>query len=273
MGVAYHRRMASPHPLRGIRIAITRPVGAGGPLARRVLALGGVPLQLPGSRLTAAGDPRAARAALADVLAGDVVIFTSPAAVRFARKLMALRPRGMVLAPGAGTLRALHRADVRRAIAPAREDSEGILALPGLTNVRGCQVGIVGAAGGRGLLDQQFAARGARVSHANVYQRRPARLDRRHAEALQRDPRKPLYALLSSVQALGNILDALPDEACRILLAGTAIASSDRLATAAREAGFARVLRAPSPHANAMLTAVVADLAEAKAKAPRSIAD
>jgi uroporphyrinogen-III synthase len=92
-----------------------------------------------------------------------------------------------------------------------------------------------------------------------VYRRLPARLDRRHAGALLRHPGKPLYALLSSAEALSNILAGLPGDARRVLLAGTAVASSARLAGAAREAGFARVLRADSTHAAGMLAAVAVE--------------
>ena len=106
------------------------------------------------------------------------------------------------------------------------------------------------------MLDRELAARGATVLRAHVYQRLPARLDRRHAEALQRHQRKPLYVLLSSAEALANILAALPDDARRALCAGSAIVSSPRLAAAARKAGFARVLRAASARADAMLAAV-----------------
>ena len=250
--------MASHRPLAGTRIAITRPAGTGGALARRVRALGGTPLLLPGSSLRAAPDATAARKALRDALGCEVVIFTSPAAARFARRLGALGGRAVILAPGTATQAALRRAGVRNAIAPAREDSEGLLALPVLRNVRGRRVGIVGAAGGRGLLDRELAARGAKVIHAHVYQRAPARLDRRHADALRKGAGKPLYVLLSSAEALANIVAGLSDEALRALRRGTAVASSTRIASAARKVGFARVLRARSAHAADMLDAVSA---------------
>jgi uroporphyrinogen-III synthase len=255
--LAYDRRMAASQPLKGIRVAITRPAGTGAAWADRVRALGGTPLLLPGSSLRAAPDARAARMAMRDALACDVVVFTSPAAVRFARRLGGLRTAATVLAPGTGTQAALRRAGLRRAIAPAREDSEGILTLPALREVRGRRIGIVGAAGGRGLLDRELAARGGRVIHAHVYQRVPARLDRRHADALRRDARAPLYVPLSSAEALANIMAGLPDNALHILLRGTAVASSARLAAAARKAGFARVLRGQSARLQALLEAVV----------------
>lgn len=250
--------MDPSRPLKGIRVAITRPVGTGtAAWSDRVRALGGTPLLLPGSSLRAAPDPRTARAALRETLAGHVVIFTSPAAVKFARRLGGLHSHATVLAPGTATRNALSRAGLRSAIAPDREDSEGILALPVLRDVRGKRIGIVGAAGGRGLLDRELVARGAEVIHAHVYERTPARLDRRHADAVRRNARAPLYVLLSSSEALANITASLPGDALRALLSGTAVASSARIAAATRKAGFARVLRAESAHAGDMLDTIL----------------
>ena len=253
--------MARTRPLAGIRVAITRPAGTGAAWVRRIRKLGGTPLLLPGASLRPAHDAVAARQALRAALAGEVAIFTSPAAVRFARALGLPRTRPHVLAPGAGTLHALQRAGFADAEAPAREDSEGILALRALQRIDGLRIGLVGAAGGRGLLERELAGRGATVVRANVYRRLPARLDRRHADAMQRDTRKPLYVLLSSAEALANILAALPEDARHALYAGSAVVSSARLATAAREAGFARVLRAASAQADAMLAALNDDAA------------
>jgi len=254
--------MGRPHSLAGIRIAITRPAGTGTALARRVRALDGMPLLLPGSSLRAALDTSATRKALRIALGCDIAIFTSPAAVRFAHRLGSLRGRAKILAPGAGTLLALRRAGFTKAEAPTREDSEGILALPILENIEGRRIGIVGAAGGRGLLDRELIARGATVAHAHVYRRLPARLDHRHLDMLLRSARKPPYVLLSSAEALANILAALPDDAHTALLDGTTVVSSARLSNTARRAGFARVLRAESAHGDAMLAAVIVDMTD-----------
>lgn len=244
-------------PLRGTRIAITRPAGHGVALARSVRKLGGTPLSLPGSSLRTVGDAQATRATLRMALACDIAIFTSPATVRFARALAPLRTRARVVAPGTGTLRALRRAGIADAIAPSREDSEGILALPLLADVRGKRVGIIGAPGGRGLLARALAARGADMVHADVYRRVPARLDRRHVDALLRHAHMPLFVPLSSSEALANILAVLPPDARTVLLGGVAVASSARLATAARRAGFTQILRAASAHPGALLATVI----------------
>lgn len=262
--LTYHHAMTNPQPLGGARIVITRPAGTGAALVRKVRALGGEPILLPGSSLHAHTDVSAARRALQAALACHVAIFTSPAAVRFARRLAPLRSGATVVAPGAGTRDALQSAGVAEVRTPSREDSEGMLELDMLQEVLGQRIGIIGAVGGRGLLAEELARRGAEVVHAHVYRRLPARLDHRHRDALLRDdPYQPLYVLLSSVDAIANLLAALPDEARRALLTATAVVSSARLARAAREAGFARELRASSARAEDMLAAITASYARA----------
>ncbi|WP_187300657.1 uroporphyrinogen-III synthase, partial [Mizugakiibacter sediminis] len=104
-------------PLAGAAVAITRPAGTGDALARRVRALGGTPLRLPGLALRAAEDAETARRTLRAALRADVAVFTSPAAVRYAARLTPLRfaRACVVIGVGAGTARALRRAGVARA--------------------------------------------------------------------------------------------------------------------------------------------------------------
>jgi uroporphyrinogen-III synthase len=111
--------------------------------------------------------------------------------------------------------------------------------------VAGKRIALVGAPGGRGLLGEQLAARGAQLRDVHVYRRMPPRLNRRHADALLRLPASALI-LLSSGQALGHLCRLLPAPALARLRAATAVVSSERLAAAAGEAGFARIIRATS---------------------------
>lgn len=258
--IALMTRPTAKQPLAGAVVAITRPAGTGGALARRVRTLGGVPLRLPGLGLRAAEDAEAARRALRAALRAEVVVFTSPAAVRHAARLVPLRfaRATAVIGIGAGTARALRRAGVARALHPAgRQDSAGALALPGLEDVRGQRVALIGAPGGRGVLDAELARRGATLLQAHVYRRVPPRLTRRHLQALAA-VRGPLYVLLSSAEALTQLRAALPLPAWSHLAGGTAVVSSARLATAARRAGFAAIAPARSALAADLLAAAVA---------------
>ena len=246
-------RAAVSAPLAGRTVVITRPAGTATALVRRVRALGGEPLALPGLSLRGAEDARATAAELRMALRDDVLVFTSPAAVRFAAKLAPLRTRATVLAVGQGTARALRRHGID-ALAPRRQDSEGLLEQPALQELHGRRVALVGAPGGRGLLREQFAARGAQLRELHVYRRVAPRLLRRHRDAVMALPRSA-RVLLSSAEALDNLRAQLPAAAWARLCAATAVASSERLAAAARAAGFTRVRTASSAMAADLLTA------------------
>ncbi|MEP7185124.1 MAG: uroporphyrinogen-III synthase [Rhodanobacter sp.] len=245
--------------LQGRTIVITRPSGTAAALVRRVRALGGVPLLLPGLALRVVGDEHAAREALLAALGDEVVIFTSPAAVRHAAALAPLRTLATVLAVGQGTMRALRRHGIRSVQAPARQDSEGLLQQPELQDLRHRAVALIGAPGGRGLLQQQLAARGARLREVHVYRRVAPRLDRRHLDWLQSLPTSALV-LLSSVEALDFLRQWAPPTAWARMASATAIVSSERLAVAARGAGFRRIVKAASAlPADLLQTALDAD--------------
>ena len=234
-------------PLRGRTVVITRPAGTASALARQVRARGGVPLLLPGLALRAAVDPVATRAACAAALDDELLIFTSPAAVRFAARLLPLRTHAQVFAVGQGTAQLLRRHGVlAHAPAPgASQDSDGLLALPSLRQLAGRRTALVGAAGGRGVLREQLAARGARLREVHVYRRLPPRLDRRHFGALAALP-ADACVLWSSAEALQQLQRLLPAAAWSSLAAAVAVVSSERLAQAARAAGFVRIRRATS---------------------------
>ncbi len=236
---------ASSSGLNGRSVVITRPVGSAAPLIRRVRAAGGVPVLLPGMALRGMPDMVAARTALLAALGDELLLFTSPTAVRFAARLAPLHTSAVVLAVGQGTARALRRHGVDTPLVPRRQDSEGLLGHPALANVRGRRVA-------------QLTARGAVLREVAVYRRVPARLDRRHFDALLHLPASACV-LLSSAEALHNLSHQLPPAALARWLTATAVVSSDRLTEAARSAGFTRIVRAAS--------ALSADLLDA---APRA---
>lgn len=230
--------------LHGRQVVVTRPVGMGVAQARQVRRSGGVPVLLPGLALRANADA-ATRAAMQAALADDLLLFTSPAAVGFASRLLALHTCATVLAVGQGTARALRRHGVAAPLVPTQANSEGLLAHPALAAVAGRRVALIGAPGGRGVLPAALLRRGARLRQVHVYHRASPRLDRRHVDALLALPASAC-SLISSGEALANLCRQLPAPALQCWLAGTAVVSSERLAAAAREAGFKQVVVAAS---------------------------
>jgi len=223
-----------------------RPVGGHAALRRAVAREGGRLLALSPWKLVANNDAQA-RASLARALAAQSVVFTSPMAARAAAALQPLRARrGQAwFAVGAGTAAALRRAGIDTVASPARMDSEGLLALPGLRELHGTAVGLITAPGGRERIETGLRRRGAQVLRADVYARVPMPPSPRSVAALRGLRGRPWLAL-SSNGALSRLLAALPDDARRILLRARVAAASARLATVARHAGFEDVVVAAS---------------------------
>ncbi len=240
--------------LAGATVVITRPAASARPIDSRVRALGGTPLGLPGVRVLGAHDARAAKSELQKARLGDVVVFISPSAVKFAfLALPRLRfPRAMrVCAMGDATARALRRKGVKNVLQPGHaQTSEGLLALPELQRLRGQRVTLIGAPGGRDALADALRARKARVAHAHVYRREPPRFRKAQLAALE-NASGPVITLLTSAEVLANLRAALPLALFGKLVAGELVVSSLRLAHAARASlfGAVHIAAAPSPDA------------------------
>ncbi|MDQ3288090.1 MAG: uroporphyrinogen-III synthase [Pseudomonadota bacterium] len=185
-----------------------------------------------------------AREALSRALVASRVLFTSPAAVRAADRLLPLRAAAghgyCWLGVGTGTRSALLRLGLADAICPPRMDSEGLLAMPQLQDVHGVRIGLVTAPGGRGALTPAMEARGAVVVRADVYERVPVPLP---AEPLRvfRALSRPAVLAVSSGEALQRVLQAAPEDIARQLRSLPAVVASERLALQARQSGFPRV--------------------------------
>lgn len=240
--------------LAGCVVVITRPAGTGSALARRVRRLGGEPLLLPGLSLRAVDNPADAARALRAALGDDLLIFTSPAAVRFAARLAPLRSAALVLAVGQGTARALVRQGLRALAPRQRQDSEGLLEHAALEDLHGRHVALIGAPGGRGVLRAELAARGAHLREVHVYRRVAPRWQRRQLAEISQLP-DDARVLLSSAEALDNLRQGLPADTMARLCAGVAVVSSERLAEAARGAGFKQVRVAASALSENLLAA------------------
>lgn len=254
-------RHTDGQPLAGATVVVTRPAGTARGMRRRVLALGGRALGLPGLGLRLPEDVDAARAGLRAARAADDWIFTSPAAVRFAFGLLPelrIPRRARVFAVGQGTARALARHRLA-AIAPREpQDADGLLALDALAAVRGRSIALVTAPGGRGVIGPQLERRGARLHAVHVYRRTAPRLTRRHFRALD-EAASPLFTLVSSGEALARLVAALPDESLARLRRETLVVSSARIRSIARRHGFTTIVLARS--------ALPADLLAASATA------
>lgn len=159
--------------LAGVGVLVTRPAGQAAALMHRLKQLGAEPLHFPALAIFPLRNDTLL-ATLASHDAFDLAIFVSPTAVE--QGLAAFNqpwPARLTAAGvGGGTARALKAAGVSQILQPQDgADSEHLLALPELQQLTGKRVLIVRGQGGRELLADTLAARGAEVHHAVCYRR------------------------------------------------------------------------------------------------------
>ncbi|MDR1529235.1 MAG: uroporphyrinogen-III synthase [Burkholderiales bacterium] len=161
--------------LSGRVIVITRPERQADGLAARLLRFGAEPLSLPAIAVMPLQDDSALKRARAEIASYDFAMFVSANAVEYALSGGLSLPVSMtVLAPGAGTAKALRARDVPEAqiVMPAAcFDSEGLLMLPLLRDMRGKRVVIFRGESGREHFAEVLTERGATVTRVACYRR------------------------------------------------------------------------------------------------------
>jgi uncharacterized protein HemX/uroporphyrinogen-III synthase len=219
-------------PLRGRGILVTRPAGQAQRLAALVEAAGGRAILFPAIEIEPLGRP------LPPPEEFDLLVFVSPTAVQCA----GARVKGSgarVAAVGSGTRRELQSLGFADVVAPRDGgDSEALLALPELQQVAGKRILIIRGEGGRELLADSLAARGAEVEYFECYRRVVPRAD--PGPLLAAWDRGEVDAVTaSSSQAVDNLVGLLG--AGR--LAGKPLFTNHaRVAERAREAGITELI-------------------------------
>jgi uroporphyrinogen-III synthase len=237
--------------LAGRGIVVTRPAGLAGGLARMIEQAGGRAILFPAVEIDPLPHPGPGESF-------DAVVFVSPTAVAMGAAWIGAAP--LVLAVGQGTRAELARRGAANAIAPATgADSEALLALPELAEVRGKRIAIVRGAGGRELLGEALRSRGAQVRHVECYRRVPPRDDPARLTAAW-DAGQVDAVTVSSGAALENF-HAIVGERLRDT---PLFVSHPRVAAQAARAGLREVLLA-GPSDGEMLERLVAFFSDERA--------
>ncbi|WP_374419832.1 uroporphyrinogen-III synthase [Chromobacterium sp.] len=155
------------------RVLVARPLAQSAELLRLLAAAGFDAGHLPLMEIETRPDALAALPQQA--AAADCLVFVSPSAIDQAwPALQALDLAAKrLICVGRASATKLAALSGRTVLHPAEgSDSEALLALPELADMRGQRVLIVRGVGGRPLLAQQLTARGAAVDFAEIYLRR-----------------------------------------------------------------------------------------------------
>jgi uroporphyrinogen-III synthase len=244
--------------LRGRGIVVTRPRELAQSLAALIEAAGGRPILFPAIAIEALAAPPALRS----LQRFDLAIFVSPSAVQTVMTQLRSLPRGLrVAAVGAGTRRELERHAIDDVIAPTTlADSEALLALPELFQVKGKRIVILRGQGGRSLLGDTLLERGARVEYAECYRRVAPRSDPAGLIAAWR--RGEVHAVsVSSGEGLENLLAMLGKTGGSCLQRTPLFVSHARVAAQAASLGVREVVLA-GPGDDEMIERLVAYFSE-----------
>jgi uroporphyrinogen-III synthase len=237
--------MSAP-ALAGHRVVVTRPAGQAAHLSELIRAAGGDPLLFPVLEILDAADLRPLTALIERLDAFDLAIFVSANAVNKALALVRARrdwPAGLRVATvGGGSERELRRHGFAAVIAPAeRFDSEGLLDLPEMKRVNGKRVVIFRGEGGRELLGEALAARGAAVEYAACYRRCRPNADPTALLALCARGKIDAFTVTSS-EGLSNLHHMLGEAGLQCLKKTPLFAPHERIAAAARASGVQNVV-------------------------------
>lgn len=238
--------MTGAGPLAGRGIVVTRPAQQAGALAAMISAAGGHPILFPVLEILDAADPGALINAIDRLDDFDLAIFISPNAVQRAMSQLAARrswPAGLRAAVvGQGGASELRRFGVNHVIAPVHgAGSEQLLELPQLQVVAGQRVVIFRGNGGRELLGDTLAARGATVEYVECYRR--ARPPADAGPLLAAWARDEVHAVIvTSSEGLRNLCAMVGTRGLASLQRTPLLVPHPRIAQVAHERGCSNVI-------------------------------
>jgi len=240
-------RRETPGPLAGAGVLITRPVRQAAGLVRRLAALGATPIAWPAIVILPPADPAPLARAQANLASYDIAVFVSANAVEFGVGDPAHWPASLApFAPGPGTAEALAAVGVTGTRVPAeRFDSEGLLALRELQDVKGKRAIVFRGDGGRELLGAALRERGAKVDYVACYRRAAPQSGADGLIAALSEGRVHAVTVTSS-EGLDNLLAAVGDAGRASLAKLPVFAPHPRIGEHVRDRGLTAVATAGS---------------------------
>ena len=202
------------NPLSSIGIAITRPIDQAKKLSALIEQAGGTPILFPLIAITPLKDYSQFEAVISNIETYDWAIFISSNAVQNGMPRIVKRgipPNLKFAAIGPVTSKELIGFGVKNVLSPKdRFDSESLLALPEMHDVKNKKVMIVRGVGGRDVLAETLMSRGAQVTFAECYQRTNPQTNCDLLANLYAE--KKLHAIVvTSSEAMRHLLDLAGD--------------------------------------------------------------
>lgn len=233
-------------PLGGRHILVTRPAGQAAHMAEALTRLGATPVLFPVLAILDVENRRPLLDIAARLEEFDFAIFISPNAVcKALDQILARRAwpaQTRIATMGKSSEGELARYGLGDIIAPRdRFDSEALLELPELQNVRGRKIVIFRGNGGRDLLGESLTARGAKVEYVECYRRTRPEHDVAPLLKLWRDGQLDAITLTSS-EGLRNFCEMIGKLGQTWLRKTPVFVPHARIAEGAHELGLAHVI-------------------------------
>ncbi|MCK9379904.1 MAG: uroporphyrinogen-III synthase [Sulfuritalea sp.] len=232
--------------LTGRHVVVTRPAGQAAHFATALTDQGAIPVLYPVLEIRDIEDVAPLLDAAIRLDSYDLAVFVSPNAIE--KALAAILPRRSwpatlrVAALGKSSERELARHGIHDVISPPlRFDSEALLELPELTDVRGRRVIIFRGDGGREVLGDTLKARGASVEYVTCYRRGRPQLDPAPLLKLWEEGQLDAVTLTSS-EGLRNFFDMVGRLGQAWLKKTPAFVPHLRIAEQAQALGLAKVI-------------------------------
>ena len=249
-------------PLTGLNLVVTRPAHQAEPLCQLIETAGGHAVRFPVLEILEPVDSKLLNDLIARLDDFDIAVFISPNAVNKAMNMIRAKREFpdhiKIAAIGRKSAKELERFGKPADIFPnQRFDSEALLELPELQDVAGRKVVIFRGDGGRELLGDTLAQRGATVEYANAYRRGRPNVDNK--ELMYLWSRNELAAILvTSSEGLRNLFDMVGKLGQMWLRNTQLIVGGERMDETARELGFkVEPIVAADPSDEAMMEALL----------------
>ncbi len=235
-----------------IGIIVTRPKGQGYSFLEKIKSSGFTPFELPGILIVPTRYSKTAIETLKNAHQYDYLLFTSPNAVRFAKRLhLDFRKINGFISIGSGTRKVLKPYIKGKPIitAPKPYTSEALIETLKAQGIAGKSVLIVSGEGGRRLLDEAINELGGSAQYCDVYRRQaPEEIDVSNIIAFKKDPRyknRKLYLTITSQEAFENLVPTLKSSGLKDQIDGTFV-GSERLKNIVESEGFGNIIVAKS---------------------------
>lgn len=244
--------------LKNLKILVTRPQHQAQGISEALAQLGAEVIAFPTLEIVPVKDQEMVRNTLEKVDLYDIVVFISANAVfNAAPYLLSITEKTRIIAMGPATSRALVEAGFKVHLVPKEPyTTESLLEMPALLNIQGKKILLIKGEGGRNLLANELAVRGAEVSPLSVYRRECPDSDIGVLKSFFAGEMKHIMVVTSG-ESLKNLVKLTPEHDKSQLFQTPLLIVSPRLVDVARELGdFAEIIISDSAQDEAIVAKI-----------------